>query len=197
MRKADETRQRIIEKAAPIFNRHGYEGTSMSQLTAAIGMTKGAIYGNFRNKDEIAREAFEHNLSLIQNRISAVVRSRKHSCDKLTAFAGFYIDHFRDLQAAGGCPILNAAVDSDNSELPIRASVRAALDSWLGSVAGIVRSGQRKGEIREDADPDEFASLFVSSVEGGVMLSKVTGDPSHLERVVNRLIGRVNRELRA
>ncbi len=49
MTKAEETRQYIIERAAPIFNMYGYEGFSMSQLTEAIGMTKGAIYGNFKN----------------------------------------------------------------------------------------------------------------------------------------------------
>ena len=197
MRKADETRRYIIEKAAPIFNMHGYEGTSMSQLTAAIGMTKGAIYGNFKNKEEIAREAFEHNLSLIVGRISSVVRSRRHACDKLIAFAGYYIDHFHTLMQKGGCPILNAAVDSDNTELPIRSSVRAAIDNWLDAVARIVASGKKKAEIRAHVDPREFASLFVAAIEGGVMLSKVTGDPVHLERAVNHLIQQVNQELRA
>ena len=196
MSKADETKQYIIEKAAAIFNRHGYEGTSMSQLTAAIGKTKGAIYGNFKNKDEIAHAAFEHNLALVENQITSIVSSRKHTCDKLIAFAGYYLDHFHSLLQKGGCPILNAAVDSDNSDLPIRASVMRAVDNWLDSVTRIVNSGKRKEEIKAQVDADEFASLFVSSIEGGILLSKVTGDQAHLERVVNNLIDLVNNELR-
>ena len=61
MRKAEETRNYIIEQAAPIFNMHGYYGTTMSQLTKAINMTKGAIYGNFKDKDEIALAAAPPN----------------------------------------------------------------------------------------------------------------------------------------
>jgi hypothetical protein len=53
MSKAEETRNYIIEQAAPVFNMYGYKGTTLSQLTKVINMTKGAIYGNFRDKDEI------------------------------------------------------------------------------------------------------------------------------------------------
>lgn len=196
MTKADETRRYIIEKAAPIFNMQGYEGTSMSQLTEAIGMTKGAIYGNFKDKDEIAREAFEYNFSMVSNQIAAVVGTRKHACDKLIAFATFYIDHFPRITKTGGCPILNAAVDTDNSDLPIRSDVLRAIEKWLDSVVQIIGSGMRKGEIREDVDPAEFASLFVSSIEGGIMLAKVTGDSAPLARAVNHIIDMVNKDLR-
>jgi len=196
MTKADETRRYIIEKAAPIFNMHGYEGTSMSLLTEAIGMTKGAIYGNFKDKDEIAREAFEYNLSMVSNQIAAVVGTRKNACDKLIAFATFYIDNFARITKTGGCPILNAAVDTDNSDLPIRSDVLRAIEKWLDSVVQNLDSGTRKGEIREDVDPAEFASLFVSSIEGGIMLAKVTGDPAPLASAVNHIIDMVNRDLR-
>ena len=196
MSKADETRRYIIEKAAPIFNMHGYEGTSMSQLTEAIGMTKGAIYGNFKDKDEIAREAFEYNISMIVNQITGVVGTRKHACDKLIAFATFYIDNFPRITKTGGCPLLNAAVDTDNSDLPIRSDVLRVIEKWLDLVVQIIDDGMRKGEIKEDVDPAEFASLFVSSIEGGIMLSKVTGDPTPLARVVNHIIDIVNRDMR-
>ncbi len=167
----------IIEKAAPIFNMYGYEGTSMSQLTEAIGMTKGAIYGNFKDKDEIAREAFEYNISMIVNQITGVVGTRKHACDKLIAFATFYIDNFPRITEIGGCPLLNAAVDTDNSDLPIRSDVLRVIEKWLDMVGQIIDEGMRKGEIKKGLDSAEFASLFVSSIEGGLMLSKVTGQP--------------------
>ena len=56
--KAQRTAQFIIEKAAPLFNTRGYAGTSMNDITRATGLTKGAIYGNFDNKEEIAIAAF-------------------------------------------------------------------------------------------------------------------------------------------
>ena len=61
MGKAVETRQAIIEKAAVIFNKNGYQRTTMSTLTKALGLTKGAIYGHFADKDELAVEAFRYS----------------------------------------------------------------------------------------------------------------------------------------
>ena len=114
MKKSEETRNYIIRQTAPIFNMHGYEGTSMSQLTKAINMTKGAIYGNFKNKNEIALEAFHYNFSNIYKNIEEVVASKDNACDRLIAFANFYLDHFAEILEIGGCPLLNAAIDSDN-----------------------------------------------------------------------------------
>jgi hypothetical protein len=65
MSKAEKTRAFIIEKAAPIFNMKGFAGTSMADLTEATGLTKGAIYGNFENKDEVALAVYDYNLSLV------------------------------------------------------------------------------------------------------------------------------------
>src|SRR5215204_2574009 len=65
--KADQTKAFIIEKTAPLFNTKGYEGTSMSDIEAATGLTKGSIYGNFTNKDEVALAVFDFNLQKIDN----------------------------------------------------------------------------------------------------------------------------------
>ena len=57
--KSSRTKQFIIEKTAPVFNAKGYAGTSINDLMIATGLTKGNIYGNFENKDEVALAAFD------------------------------------------------------------------------------------------------------------------------------------------
>ena len=52
-----------LEKIAPIFNKNGYVGTSLSDITQATGLTKGAIYGNFKDKEALAIEAFNFNIN--------------------------------------------------------------------------------------------------------------------------------------
>jgi TetR/AcrR family transcriptional repressor of nem operon len=58
MTKAEKTKAFIIERSAPLFNSKGYSGTSMNDLMDITGLTKGSIYGNFENKDEVALAAF-------------------------------------------------------------------------------------------------------------------------------------------
>ena len=60
--KAEKTSQYIVETTAPLFNKNGYTGTSLSDITDTTGLTKGAIYGNFKNKEELALEAFNFNV---------------------------------------------------------------------------------------------------------------------------------------
>jgi TetR/AcrR family transcriptional regulator, transcriptional repressor for nem operon len=197
MGKAEETRKYIIERAAPIFNRHGYAGTSMSQLTRAIKMTKGAIYGNFESKDEIALAAFDYNLSEIAKKIGEVVHAKEDACDKLIALANYYLDSFVEISRKGGCPVLNTAVDSDDVHENLKKRVESAIRNWMKTVSRIVVAGVKRDQIRPDVNPEQFASLFVSLIEGGVLLSKTTGDAVHISRNVDHLIHLVNTELRA
>ena len=196
MGKAEETRNYIIERSAPIFNMHGYKGTTMSQLTEAISMTKGAIYGNFVDKDEIALAAFDHNFAEISKKIEAVVRSKENACDRLIAFANFYLDEFKEISRQGGCPLMNAAIDSDNIHPPLKARVAEAIETWVNSVTRIIYSGIKYKQINPNTKPEQFASVFVSLIEGGIMLSKATGNTIHLSRNIDQIIRLVNSELR-
>jgi TetR/AcrR family transcriptional repressor of nem operon len=73
----------------------------------------------------------------------------------------------------GGCPLLNTAVDSDDGNPVLRGKARSALDEWRGSIAEIVRTGQRKRELRRDVDATAVATLVIASLEGAVMMSRM------------------------
>ena len=196
MSKAEETRNHIIEKSAPIFNKNGYHGTSISQLAEAIHMTKGAIYGNFSNKDEIALAAFDYNFSEISGKIRTVVLSKENACDKLVAFANAYLDKYSEISANGGCPLLNAAIDADHVHPPLKERVAQAVDYWTTNIVRIITSGIKHKQINPNTRPEQFASVFVSLIEGGLMLSKATGNTIHLSRNIDHIIHLVNAELR-
>jgi TetR/AcrR family transcriptional regulator, transcriptional repressor for nem operon len=197
MDQAEETRERIIKKAAQIFNMHGFAGTSMSQLTKAVGMTKGAIYCNFKGKDELALAAFDYNFNRIKQETAQVIRAKDNACDKLIAFANFYLDQFAIMTQNGGCPILNAATDADNVHPPLKERALQAIETWTDTVARIIRKGLKYKQIKPDVRPEQFASIFVSLIEGGILLSKTSGNAIHLSRNVDHIIHLVNSQLRA
>ena len=53
MTKGEQTRRKIVAAAAPIFNQHGYEGSSLADLMEATGLKKGGIYRHFSSKEEL------------------------------------------------------------------------------------------------------------------------------------------------
>ena len=60
MLKGEKTRERIVSKAAQLFNERGLEGTSLADLMEATGLEKGGIYRHFPSKEAVAVEAFEY-----------------------------------------------------------------------------------------------------------------------------------------
>ena len=173
LKKSARTRRFIIEKAAPIFNKKGYSGTSMYDLTEATGLTKGGIYGNFENKDEIAAAAFEYNSRHILDQIKVIVLSQKSSRDKLFAITGFYRQYLYEPELSGGCPLLNTAVEADDMYPNLREWVLRSLDYIRRSFIYIINEGIEQGEFNENVDPDHYATVFLGLIEGGIMQMKI------------------------
>lgn len=184
MGKAEDTRQSIIEGAAVIFNKNGYQRTSMSMLSHSLGLTKGAIYGHFTDKDALAVEAFRHSISQVSRRVSESLTPHGSVLDKLRAFARTFVDFFEDTVREGGCPILNTAVDADDAHPLLHGEVRRVLTAWEGRLIAMVNAGKENGEIRPDTDSELFATTFIALVEGGILLAKTIGDRKYMERSV-------------
>lgn len=192
--KADKTRQFIIETTANLFNKKGYAGTSLSDLTGATGLTKGSIYGNFENKEDVALAVFDYNhsriLTEIRNRMDAALTFR----EKLMVYADTY-DHFSvHCYADGGCPILNTAIEADDTNSLLKDRAARAVVRWQKNIQDIIESGITAGEFRKDTDFLTLATAIIALIEGGMMMSRVTEDPAVLHRalqMVSQLIDRI------
>ena len=84
--RACSTRQRIVELAAPVFNRQGYVGASMRDLIDATGLEKGGIYNHFGSKEQLALEAYDYAMSL-RHRRPGPLAGRRHRRDRPPARA--------------------------------------------------------------------------------------------------------------
>ncbi len=172
MRKGEQTRQEIIRKAAPIFNQRGYEGAALSDLMRATGLEKGGIYRHFDSKQQLAGKAFDYAWKLAIDTRFEGTQDIPNTVDRLKLF----VRNFRDRRAGlvpGGCPLLNTAIDSDDGNPQLRKKVRQALDYWLNRLQSIAEEGKQRGEIHSAIDSAELAMLIVSSLEGGLMVSRL------------------------
>ena len=186
MSKAEITKQYIIEKTAPIFNRKGYAGTSLSDLTKATGLTKGSIYGNFENKDEVALAAFDYNFKVVSGSIVEKVTAKAHAADKLRVYLTVFGSFHKNPTMAAGCPILNTATEADDTHALLRARAALAIEKWYTHLDMIINEGIDKGEIKPGADSKEFAGAFISLLEGAMMLAKVTGKMNSMNAAVKQ-----------
>ncbi|QEC78302.1 TetR/AcrR family transcriptional regulator [Mucilaginibacter ginsenosidivorax] len=183
--KAERTRKFIVETTAPIFNKKGYAGTSLSDLTDATGLTKGSIYGNFANKEEVAAAAFDHNSAMIRRQIQDRIQKAGTYYEKLLVYAQVYHSFTRTgTFPEGGCPILNTAVDADDTNPLLKEKAAQAVLRWRKSIENLITAGIQAGEFKPDADADGTALSMIALIEGGIMIAKVTNTPASLDRVL-------------
>ncbi len=186
MGKAERTRAAIIEQAAPLFNRRGYAGTSLQDLTDQIQLTKGAIYGNFADKQELAIEALKYNIG----RIAAEIRRRQAAGNShlaaLMAYPEAYRGVYKWILANGGCPIANTLTEADDTNPALHRLALLFVRRWRRNIEQIVDAARSAGEIRADADGARLGQVLLATISGGAMLAKATGDDSFMDSAVEQ-----------
>lgn len=187
MSKSERTRQFIVEKTAPVFNAKGYAGTSINDLMNATGLSKGSIYGNFENKDEVALAAFDYNFGKITAYLKSKISTTGNAVDRLLV----YPQTFRNFLALpflqAGCPLLNTSTEADDTHPLLRQKAVNALISWKKSIENQVKRGIERKEIKPDINPAEVAVILISMVEGAIMQAKVSGKTTDLKIAMSYL----------
>ena len=194
--KAERTTQYIIETVAPIFNKLGYVGTSMSDLTEATGLTKGALYGNFENKEALARSAFEYNSKRLLTAIDEQLNTEGTSLEKLFVLTKFYRNYDIYTNEMGGCPILKIGVDAQHNNKLLAAAVRETIKTIEGKIALVLENGVNNNELRLPVTPLQFAKQLFTMLQGAVSMTTITHDRKYLMNTVAYLEVLINREIK-
>ena len=194
MNKAEKTKQFIVEMTAPVFNEKGYTGTSLNDMTNATGLTKGSIYGNFANKDEVALAAFDHNLK----KVGVIIRQemeKKTTCkDKLLVYVHVYENFLKHPFPVGGCPILNTAIEADDTHPLLKQKAVDAVQNWKNIISGLIEKGMQQGEFSKQVNVEQTALTMIAMIEGCIMITKLTGKMNYrkaimqsVEKIINEL----------
>ncbi|AFY34575.1 TetR/AcrR family transcriptional regulator [Calothrix sp. PCC 7507] len=187
MSKGEETKTRIIQKAAELFNQQGYAGSSIADIMRVTGLQKGGIYNHFQSKDELALQAFEYAIACVSQRTRTALRSQRHAIERLKAMIDISRSYLNNPPIKGGCPLLNTAVESDDAYPALRDRAQKAMDSWRHLICHVIENGMKKGEIQPKIDADEIATIIIVTLEGAIMMSKLYGDDIHMQRAINHL----------
>ena len=196
MGKGEMTRQRIVALAAPIFNQKGYAGTALSDLMRATGLEKGGIYRHFESKQELAEDAFDHAWKIAMGTRFEGTEEIPNAVDRLKQI----VRNFRDRRSGlvpGGCPLLNTAIDSDDGNPHLRGKARRALRVWVERLQSIVEEGKSKGEVRSDVDAVKLGTLIASTLEGGLMVSRLQRNDEPLDFACRHLEEHLETKIRA
>lgn len=196
MSKAKETKEKILKQAAELFNQQGYAGSSISDIMRATGLQKGGIYNHFQSKQELALEAFDFASRHISRRFLIAMKGKRNAAERLQAILSVFHSYVDRPPLVGGCPILNTAIESDDTNPGLCDRAQKAMDSWRNMICRVINKGISSGEIRSTVEADKVATVMISTLEGAVMMSKLYRNPIHLERAIEHLNDYIESQLR-
>jgi AcrR family transcriptional regulator len=180
----DHLRERLLAAAATVFARQGYEGTKILDVVRESGLSTGAVYGRFRSKNDLLREA--------------VVTRAANAASFLDVGTGRVADLITEMAVNTDGPLLDfeamrvEAYVTARREPEVAGAIADAYEAWRGSMAGLVDEARRDGTLAADVDPS-LVLFFVRILSLGLLLHRGSGapspDPDAWAAFVDRLLG--------
>jgi TetR/AcrR family transcriptional repressor of nem operon len=109
------------------------------------------------------------------------------------------IDNFVDIRTglvAGGCPLMNTAIEADDGNPVLRARARGALSGWMARLTKAAEDGIARREIQARVDAKALGQLIISTLEGALLISRLENDRAPLDQVRRHLHGYLETSVR-
>lgn len=181
------THKHIVREASGVFNRFGYGATPVSAIMTATGMKKGGLYNQFLSKEELAVESFRFNVATVADFLRATFESTDDPMERLRRLLRASLLIAEGRVVPGGCPVLNAAIESDDAIPVMRKEAARSARKVRTFIRSQIDAARDAGLLRRDADSGKLSYFFLASLEGGIMLAKLHGIPDPLEAVIYNL----------
>jgi len=187
MRNPEKTKSEIIKAAAELFNRRGYTGCSISSIMDETGFKKGGIYNHFSGKEEIAVAAFDFSFKTSSEMIYRETEKGTDPLDKIHRMFDAFGKLATNPPVPGGCPVMNTAIDSDDRNPELLEKSRRAMDIWRRFTENLLNEAKTSGAISETVDTEQITTFMISSLEGGIMMTKMYKNAEPLDAVISNL----------
>lgn len=187
MNKGERTKKFIIEQSSSLFNTNGYKSTSIAEIMKATGLKKGGIFYHFDSKDDLAKASFSYSLMTLKENYLQAIKSKTSASKQFQAFITIFITLLNNDIIVGGCPLMNAAIEADDTNILIEDSIKEGFEGLINIIKDIIEFGKSQDEIDKHMDSEEMAVFILSSLEGALALSRLYKDKRYLDMVTKQI----------
>jgi TetR/AcrR family transcriptional regulator, transcriptional repressor for nem operon len=183
--KGERTRRRIVGYATLIIYEKGYGKATIEDVIEAAGITKGSFYFHFASKEELGYAVIENASSHIMERIkNALERPGLSPYRRIEAMLLEIQGIVEAADCSRGCILGNLALEMSHTNTGFRDRIAQAFKGWSSLIASELEEMKRNGELPPDFDSTAYADFALSSLEGGIMMSKVALDPAPMRNSI-------------
>lgn len=191
MRNAETTKNTILKESANLFNTQGYKATSISDITKATGLTKGAIYRHFESKSDLEQQALRTLGKLMFSELGQSIKEADSFQTKMEAIFSFFETYMHTPLYDGGCPLMNAAVEVDDTNSALRQQAYNMLAQLKASVQKLIDNGIKNQQVEPETDAVFYSTIIIATLEGGIMMSKLERSKTAIINTITHLRNQV------
>jgi TetR/AcrR family transcriptional repressor of nem operon len=170
--------------------RSGFRSADVDAILAAAGVTKGALYYHFDNKEALGYAVVDEVIaSDLHQKWVQPLRSAKDPLDILVRIIQSESLKREDIQR--GCPLLNLSQEMSGIDEGFRKRTARVYKDWHDAMAQALREGQKRGVVRSDINANETATFLMAAWEGYVVLGKNSQDPRLMASGQKRVSGQI------
>jgi AcrR family transcriptional regulator len=155
--RGDRTRRAILARAVDIASAEGLDGLSIGRLATELGVSKSGLFAHFGSKLELQLEAVHAASQIFEEHVWHPVAGLEPGLGQLVALMDSWLRYFHDGAFIGGCFFSNAHHEYDSRPGPIHDEIAGQKRRWMAALVYHVRQAQRRGQLREDEEPEQIA----------------------------------------
>ena len=184
--KLTPSRKQLMSAAIDCFARLGYQGTTIDRIARAAGVTKGAIYYHFRDKEQVLFEAVRDRVQGFEGHVLEEVAPAGDAIANLrrvidACFFHATVSNHRRF-------IITLMVEALDTNPRLSVEFRSILRRMRAFLAGIVRRGQQQGILRPDVTPEAAAAIIAAGIIGAEVQHYQDPEQIDLRAVLDTLV---------
>jgi TetR/AcrR family transcriptional repressor of nem operon len=189
-RDPERTRELLLQAAFQEIYRSGYRSADLDAILAAAGVTKGALYYHFDNKEALGYAVVDEIIAgNLRQKWVQPLRNAKNPIDVLVCIV--QSESLKRVDIQRGCPLLNLSQEMSGLDEGFRRRTARVFKDWHDAVAKALREGQKRGLVRNDINANETATFLIAAYEGYVVLGKNSQDPRTMQSCQKKVSGQL------
>ena len=180
------TRARVIETARTLINRQGFRNTTINDVIEATGVKKGNLYFHFPSKEDLALSILKEVEKEFFVFMTENLRG-KGPLKKLSNFFDAILEKHRRLGFIGGCIVGNIALEMSDHNEQFSRIIKRIFQRWTTATAELLMEARANGALKTNIPPSVLARTIVGTIEGGIMMSRVSKDEKDLKNCLDSL----------
>jgi TetR/AcrR family transcriptional regulator, transcriptional repressor for nem operon len=168
---------------------HGYQNTSLDDVLRESGVGKGNFYYYFHSKEELGHAILDQIVDSFLERTLApcFADPAGQPMSQIRCFLSTLVELQRQSNCVGGCPLGNLAAELSDVHEGFRARLAGVFSAWRDRFSEALGEARRRGDVNPVCNPETVAQFLVASLEGAILITKLTKDISVMEQCVDEL----------